>query len=462
MKRLYSMCLIGMLLFLSGCELQTEIFQAAENGEELEIPGNLGEAGEISYTVPQSRPNVMVDQTGYRPDGKKVAVFVCGQKTENLHFRVVEAGTERIVFRGITEEKGMDETTGEYISYGTFTEISVAGTYYVEADGLGRSCPFEIGADVYSAVYRRIYQVLEEGAGADGVWGNCFVLTNLLMSYELYPEIEALELTDSAEEAEDGVPRIMSLGRSMMEKLCALQSSKDGSLGGDATKTAAFAGVAGQFARLYQEYDASFAGSCRSAAEKAWSYAQKEKAEPDESYYAAAQLFRLTGKPQYHTFIKEYQEREDESEKGTYDMEIYGDVTYLMTEKNVDVELCKELMESRMDEVETIAKQAHENLYQTVNGPDMEGADEMLQQMVRLAVIDYVITNHEYATVMENHLHFFLGCNPQGISILGGIGEYSADGRKQNILKSAEESAELFFMMSAVLSHEMDRQQEAQ
>lgn len=451
--------LLFQILFLTGCSRRYDFWQAAENGENLEIPETLGESGTISYTVEKSLPNILVDQVGYCPEGRKLAVFCTDRMIGEREFRVVESDTERIVFTGKIEEKGMDEQNGKYISYGTFTELVTEGRYYVEADGLGRSCQFTIGQDVYGDVFREMYDVLEAGVETNDIRQNCFVLANLLTAYELYPEVCTYELLKDDEEE---TPSVLSFARVQMEKLLASQDAKSGAVARNAGKSALFAGAAAQLARLYLVYDAAFAVRCKKAAERAWTYAQKEEAGQEELYYASAQLFRLTGKEVYHKSIKAYLGREDGTSSGTErpSFEIYGDVTYLMTEGRVDVALCRTMMDEKMDEVEKIAEKSHRNLYQTASEQTAGDTEQLLGEMVKLAVIDYVITNHEYATVMENHLHFFLGRNPEASSYLAGLGEYSEIGREQDILKNPEQSAQLFFMMSAVINHKTDREKQ--
>lgn len=468
MKRTCSLCLVLIILLLSGCGRHPDFWESAESGEVSAMPDTLGESGSISYPVVKSRVNILVDQAGYRPGGRKVAIF-CGE-TGQAQFRVIDSKTENVVFTGRIEEKGMDQASGEYISYGIFTELDVEGTYYVEADGIGRSFPFEIGKEVYGEVFQKLYGALVQSSNRWNVEQNGYVLVNLLTAYELYQPVCVYTLAGNQEESQaEELPVLLSFVKTQMEKLLNGQM-EDGSVGGNqirdrASASMLFAGAAGQFARVYKEYDAAFAARCQKAAESAWRFAEREDAGTDESYFAAAQLFRLTGNAKYHKVITDYLNQEERPEPGSLDMAIYGDVTYLMTEKKVDVELCRSLMAERMNEVEGIAEQSHRSLYQIAGESASEAENtfgevgKMLQQMVKLAVIDYVITNHEYATVMENHLHYLLGRNPQAVSYLNGLGDSFQTDSRQDILRSPERSAQLLFMMSAVINHEMDGQQ---
>ena len=72
--------------------------------------------------------------------------------------------------------------------------------------------------------------------------------------------------------------------------------------------------------------------------------------------------------------------------------------------------------------------------------------------MTRLAVVDHIITNHEYTTVLENHLHYFLGRNAQSISYIDGVGDrnYQIINEKMGIMKHVDLNAEFILMISAI------------
>ena len=69
-------------------------------------------------------------------------------------------------------------------------------------------------------------------------------------------------------------------------------------------------------------------------------------------------------------------------------------------------------------------------------------------------MVDHIITNHEYTTVLENHLHYFLGRNPEAISYVDGAGKksYQEIDEKLGIMNQVNLDAELILMMSAVLN----------
>ncbi|MGN0307030.1 MAG: hypothetical protein ACI4DN_02315, partial [Lachnospiraceae bacterium] len=46
----------------------------------------------------------------------------------------------------------------------------------------------------------------------------------------------------------------------------------------------------------------------------------------------------------------------------------------------------------------------------------------MLQDMTIMALVNYVITNHEYSTLQKNYLDYFLGRNPDARCLVKSFG----------------------------------------
>lgn len=90
------------------------------------------------------------------------------------------------------------------------------------------------------------------------------------------------------------------------------------------------------------------------------------------------------------------------------------------------------MMNRFLEEAERIAGESRQKPYLVGS----EEVDDILTDMTIMGIVDYVITNHEYSTVIENHIHYMLGRN-----------EMSTD-HSQNL--SAKDSARLLFMLSAV------------
>ena len=77
---------------------------------------------------------------------------------------------------------------------------------------------------------------------------------------------------------------------------------------------------------------------------------------------------------------------------------------------------------------------------------------ELLKKMTRLSVVDHIITNHEYMTVLENHLHYFLGRNAQSVSYIDSAANRNSKSvdSKINIMKQMEQNAQLVLLLSVI------------
>lgn len=131
----------------------------------------------------------------------------------------------------------------------------------------------------------------------------------------------------------------------------------------------------------------------------------------------------------------------------------WGCVTYMSTKQKVDVGLCGETMKTLMQEGERIAGNSQRSGL-LINDAGEEGRNaELLRDITRLTVVDHVITNHEYAMVLQNHLHYMLGRNLQSISYLDKSGSYNYMDidAAQGIMNQIDLNAELVLMMSAIV-----------
>ncbi len=317
-----------------------------------------------------------------------------------------------------------------------------------------------------------------DGYGKDVVEG-CTIAANLLLTYEFYPN----EITDDSgiPESENMIPDILDEVRYEIEWLLKMQNSKTGGVYGgiidkaDAMEiaadkdqstqqlqevtnsaTAEFAGVMAQFYLSEKDYDETFARQCLGAAEKAWKYLEKnadgqEEYETPEQYYAAAQLYKVTGNVNYYKYISQYHVAEKE-ELQDENRQLYGDIAYLTTTKKVDTKLCSTIMDRWMNKAENIVEESKQNAYFVTGDTNTD----MLSDMLCLAVIDHVITNHEYVTVLESHLHYILGRNSQGVSLIEGIGKAHssvADARIE-ITKQPELTATLMFVLGEIITED--------
>ena len=495
---------------LTGC---TGIESPPVTGEKQEDElVSLGLVPEFDYEVPERLPDVMVDQLGYAAESSKIAVFR-GEMLPDT-YDLIDVETGKIVYTGDIEQKGYNEITEETISYGDFTDFTVSGTYYLQAEVIGQSYPFIIADNPYSEIFSTALKQyyynrcgltlstelageaahnachtkmaglkddasvqmdvsggwhIDESGKRDVVKG-CQAINTLLLAYELYGN--AFTDENGIPESGNGIPDVMDEVKYEIDWLLKMQDTVSGAVY-DAVSvidnpastfllylepvtmdaTIHFAGTMAKFSYLYQSYDLNFATQCLKAADRAYRYAGKylDEVSPENYFYAATELYRATGTYGYRKAAQEYLNNEDEPDMNN-DYVFWGCVTYLSTKQKVDVNLCNKVITILLQDVEEISFGSKNSKYLTEGNQAQNNNSELLWKMTRLAVVDHIITNHEYTTVLENHLHYFLGRNAQSISYIDDVGSrnYESIDEKIGIMKQVDLNAELILLMSAI------------
>ncbi len=107
---------------------------------------------------------LVIDQFGYRPKMKKVAILVDPQKGWNSvdsydagrRIEVRSVGDDRVVYAGAPtpwQDGRVEESSGDRGSWFDFSEVEEAGSYYLyDAEHDVRSFEFSIGKDVYGPI----------------------------------------------------------------------------------------------------------------------------------------------------------------------------------------------------------------------------------------------------------------------------------------------------------------------
>lgn len=284
-------------------------------------------------------PDISVDQIGYLPEEKKIAIF----RGEDIgtEFSVVDAVSGETVFdgkiTGSVENTAADETN----SYGDFTSLTTAGTYFIQTDN-NKSYTFQIGDGVYGSIsadtIRMLYlqrcgseltpelagdfahpachaqmaTVYETGEKIDvsggwhdaGDYGKYVVagaktVADLLIAYDRNPEFfdDAIGIPESY----NGTPDVLDEARYELEWLLKMQSSNGGVyhkattmiFPGDVlpqndtadiyvtpvstTATADFAAVMAMASKTYRDTDSAFADECLAASKKAYAFLEQNE-----------------------------------------------------------------------------------------------------------------------------------------------------------------------------------------
>lgn len=513
LQRIRRLAAAGLALLLAGCAAMPSVEEVKENES---VITSMEKEPNLSYEVPESSPNILVNQLGYIRSGTKIAIF-CGEE-KPPEFYVIEESTGERVFVGRPEDNAAGNENGKQFFYGDFSEVMTEGTYYLEAPLIGKSYSFLIEEDLYDQVFREACRqyyynrcgvtltadyagemahnachtsnsVLQEDSSvsidARGGWhqdeaGSKDVMTAaksigvMLLAYELYGASFGDDM--GIPESENGVPDILDEVKYEIEWLLKMQDPATGAVykgvtvydqsvgsgtvsyveSGDMGTASAFAMALAKFSYLYQEYDTAYATDCLKAADRAWKYTElnggREHDADPWKFAAAAELYRASGLKSCQRFVTEYLGQEDER-KELDEVTFLGYVAYISTKLPVKIELCEKIAEKLMEKAEEISEEARNSDYLVKEGSGNEHNHELLQNMMYLTMVDYMIANHEYESLIENHLHYFLGRNPQAICYINNIGigngRPSDDG--MGIMKQFEADSKLIFMLSEIV-----------
>ena len=431
------MSILLSISLLAGCSLPFA------GGEKISVGKNketLGLTPDFSYEVIEQTPNILVNQIGYSEKNSKIAILQ-GKQLENV-FYVYDAYSNTVVYKGElkSEKLGIAETgdlEGEKrdIYVADFSHIKEKGNYYLYHPELGYSYEFKVGKDIYRGVEKKILDVLEEEKKDTSLI--CYQLAGLLLTKELYPNAileaekldrickEKVELLIKAQDGMTGTVYADISSASQMDSLDEVQKQQFISL----AATAEFAGVMASYAFQMRSVDLNLAYQYQTAAEKAYHGIQNslDNVGYDAGYFAAAQLYRLTGRAVYVQAIEQYLAMKEEQRRYTeYDFSIFGDYAYLTIRYGTNLEWSDFIMKKIMKQAETISLSSGKNNYYVSDKREYNDIDGKLRDMSNLALVNYIITNHEYSILQKNYVDYLMGRNPNNICYLDGFGTKNA------------------------------------
>ena len=445
----------GLLLAatLTGCAgVQNNSGQADGNAGANGIPA-LETAPVLDYTVPDVLPGMLLNQIGYRPSSYKTVV-VQGVELPDC-FYIKDAATEKIVYTGIFEEQGYDEVTGEYTGYGDFSDFTTEGSYYLECEVLGLTYDFVIRDSLYVDLMNENLQFLadkRQNLTVQHIPDVCVGMSTLLLSYELYGSVyDGLDETLTE-------PAMITEVKNYVEWLrTGLDAESGAVMDGEvamATETAWTAAVLAKFSYTYQKYDSVYATACLQAADKAWTYLDKNKADVSDGlmFYGASELYRATGRYQYRVAAENLGKvlEADVSDQA----QLFGMLTYGFTKRRVDVNLCNTLLAAVFDEAEALAQEDREGYFVTEGTLTPQGLKTFLWDVLILASVDYVITNSEYATLIARNHSYLAGENAGARCYISSAEADAVAGYKT--ADCCEFIAGHMMILSEIMSHEQE------
>lgn len=317
----------------------------------------------------------------------------------------------------------------------------------------------------------------QDEMGSKDVKAACLAAGTLLLSYEVYDTA----FTDDVgiPESKNGIPDILDEIAFEVEWMLKMQDATTGGVYSALTiyekpseqypispttyvepvnleATAAFCALLAKFSYIYQSYDAEYATMCLKAADRAWKYLQNYDDQLEEvshlSFWAATELYRASGYQTYHGFALEYL-RTDAWKDYTIKEAMLGSVTYISTKKNVNMEQCDNIIAFIMNEAGEISRNAKKSPYLAAADESQTNQDELLNQMFLLNIVNYIITNMEYETVINDHIHYFMGRNETGISYIDNVGvrNYINIDKNLGVMRQINRDAEFIFLLSGIM-----------
>lgn len=468
-KALASLLTLCLVMGLAGCSPYIDntqmdnigVFPAVDKEQEQQVV-SMEMQPVISYTAQQQLPGVLVSQVGYSKTGDKWVIFRGSRLPEE--FRIVEKETGKTVYTGEIETKsqGEDETSilketaaTKLVGYGDFTNFQTEGDYYIECDFIGRSYHFQIKDKLYTSLMEELLGTLddrpilqvEQGKTVteEEIIAQCRNISGLLLAVELFPNAQMNKVNG----LENKTPDVLEYVAEQVAALTAFQDSETGGLG---KASAWYCAALTKFSYSYQKYDSTFATKCLQAADKAWKYMDSNPSvvEEAERFYAAAELYRATGKYRYHSVAKELGNKllpDTQNEPLTY-----GGITYISTKWNLDRDMCNNFIKDLMNQAESISLESRDATYMSRALVTEGQTQQLFQQMLVMSVVEYIITNQEYAYAIERHHLYLGGRNEEGNSFLNY--EICDTLSQMDLLSMPEYFGRYFLMLSEMKSHE--------
>lgn len=471
----------------------------------------IDDSGAVKEDKKDNGKNININQLGYLPDEKKVAVFR-GKKEEDS-FDVVDANTDAVVYTGKIENKLENETAGEINYYGDFSDLKNPGTYKIKSKSFGESYPFSIGADVYDSCYADAVKMLyRQRCGCDldediagefahkachtqkakiygtnkkidvtGGWHDAgdygrYVVAGAKTVMDLFLTVDLGKdaVSDSLGIPESGnkVPDLLDEARWELNWMLKMQDKKSGGVyhkvtcanfpGDDVMpedekdelivspiSTAAtydFAAVMAKASELYKVFDEKFAKTCESAAKKAMAYAEKQglnagfknpkgivtgeypdSSLKDERFWAAAQMYRITGEKSYIDIMDEMSRSIIPEGFGWQGVGDYGTYEFLTTKGTENEELYQKLLKSFLWTADQYVKKSKEDGYHISLGNvyNWGSNSTVANNAMHLILANQLKPNGEYIEYAREHMNYCMGTNPMSISYVTGYGSSS-------------------------------------
>ena len=171
------------------------------------------------------------------------------------------------------------------------------------------------------------------------------------------------------------------------------------------------------------------------------------------AFNAAAQLYRATGADKYRQVLNSFFAKEGFLDSFDTDENVFiGSVTYLSTNQAVDKDQCSKLIKALMKRSEDIANRASSGRYLVADEAKDKNFETLLDEIRCLTIPTHIIYNHEYTTIIENHVHYLMGMNRWSMNFLTTGTERNFEDRQDfgGVMNDPQSDALIIFMLSVL------------
>lgn len=363
----------------------------------------------LDYEIPSNELNIFVNQIGYEIGGDMTVIFRGSNIPET--FEVIDYNTQEVVYVG----EVLSKSTGLIadMRVGDFTELTQEGDYYVKADYIGHSYPFQIQNKVKENLFKSTYYAtVDRMVLSNDLMEQVEVGNTVLVAYEFYP----VNFTDNTGISESGndIPDILDTMQSIIHTI---EREIESGIKWTTAEEFTIIGFLAKYGRLYEPYNKTEGVRYRSLAQELWKDIEYDEEDLVNRYFAASELYCSTGSSQYHNVVKEYKEVIINQYDADSIYKLYGDLTYIRTKYTTDKSYCSTIMQERIDRALAIASQVNARGDGSLGG----NTERSLYNSLELIVIIQVLISHEYRNMLQEQLTYFSGVNVDGINYLNEI-----------------------------------------
>ncbi len=214
------------------------------------------------------------------------------------------------------------------------------------------------------------------------------------------------------------------------------------------TATGDFAAIMALASRIYKDFDAAFADTCLSAAQKAWAYLithpnvtggfhnpdrivtgeYGDGEDADERYWAACELFCTTKKAEYRNHADHLLNSQALSGLGWEDVGTYGHMAYLAAGTGTPASIEK-ITAHVLNEAEDLLAVASKDGYRNTLGLDYPWGSNMVVANHAMHLLFFSSLAPEKAAAYRQAsgqlMHYLFGANPMGYCYVSGHGTVS-------------------------------------